>query len=162
MPSNNGHWGGLKADPYHYLGFIYLIEDKTTGRSYVGRKQYWVAKQVKGCKSKTTDKRHPKWRGKCWKESNWRDYQGSSPSMKKWREGNPDNEYVHTILCQCYSKSELHYKEVEELVLRGVLWKKLPDGSDHEYFNRSIPATRFRVADRTEEDSIFYGGDDTI
>ena len=65
--------------------------------------------------------------------------------MKKF----PDHTYSYHIIRQCRNKSELHYAEVEELVMRGVLRKRInPDGvadSDYEYFNRQVPATRFRV-----------------
>ena len=149
------HWQG-KPDPDNHLGFIYLIKDETAHKYYVGKKQFWLAKRAKGCKGSSTDKRSKDWKQKCWVESDWMNYKGSSPTLFKWMRQYPDNLYTYHILHQCYSKSELHYKEIEELVLRGVMWKRGEDG-DYLYFNRSIPAIRFRVTDRPSE-SIFYQG----
>lgn len=144
--SNQGHWIGQVADPCNHLGFVYLIWDKTSGRKYCGKKQFWLAKPgVTGCKGKTTDKGSTHWKSKCWKESDWRTYKGSSNSFNKWMTDNPDNKYEYIILRQCQTKSQLHYGEVEALVERGALWRKLGKTEEYEYFNRQIPATRFRV-----------------
>ena len=149
---NQGHWVGLKANPHDYLGFIYMIVDENTCRKYIGRKNYWLKKQgVKGCKSAVADKSSPKWKAKCWKESPWREYKGSSPSFKKWQKQYPEHTYTYHIIRQCRNRSELHYAEVEELVSRGALWKMISDPSEgdydshFEYFNRQIPATKFRI-----------------
>jgi hypothetical protein len=146
--SNQGHWGGEKADPYHYFGFIYLIEDLTSGRKYIGKKQYWKAiDSRKGCKSKTriTDKQSPAFKCRCWSEMDWRDYKGSSPNLKKWMKEYPDNEYKYTILRQCRSRGQLHYEELKELWGRDVMAKRHPkDPTMYEYFNRSIGAIKFR------------------
>jgi hypothetical protein len=152
--SNQGHWGGLKANPHQHLGFIYLIEDVTAGRKYIGRKNYWLKKSgAKGCKTAIADKTSEKWKPSCWKESSWRTYKGSSPSFQKWQEKYPEHEYSYTILRQCRNRSEIHYGEVEELVLRGAMWKTVVPiegeedswDSNYEYFNRLIPSTKFRI-----------------
>lgn len=151
------HWLGVKPEPDKYLGFIYLIKDETSEKLYVGKKQYWLVKRIKGCSHSASDKRSDGWKDKCWAPSDWRFYCGSSPTFNKWMKKHQDHTYTFHIIQQCYSKSELHYKEIEELVLRGAMWKRGADG-EHLYFNRSIPAIKFRVADRTEEPSIFFGG----
>lgn len=163
-----GHWLGQKANPHDYLGFIYLIVDETTCRKYIGRKNYWLKKSgAKGCKSAVSDKSSPKWKSSCWKQSDWMTYSGSSPSFKKWVKKHPDHTYTHYIIRQCRNRSELHYGEVEELVARGALWKMLVEpisqeddngyDSNFEYFNRQIPATKFRV--KTWEDLLEYEKD---
>lgn len=122
----------------------------------MGKKQFFLAKQgVTGCKSKTSDRRSYNWSKKCWKDSDWRTYKGSSPSLKKWMKKYPDHEYRYEILHQCYNKSELFYKEIEEIVMRGALWQKHGDGT-FLYFNQSLPAMRFRVEERVGEKPIFY------
>jgi len=142
--SNQGHWVGLKADPYHYFGFIYIITDETTGRKYIGKKQYWSAKhRIKGCKSKVTDRQSKQWKCKCWKDHNWRDYKGSSPSLAKWMKDNPDNNYTYEIIKQCRSKGSLHYHELKMLWDMNVLTETFEDG-EYVYFNRSIGAIKFR------------------
>lgn len=140
------HWTGLKPNPADNFGFIYVIIDHTAGRMYIGRKQYWMSKRIKGCKSKITDKQSPKWKGSCWRESDWRVYKGSSPSFKEWQKKHPDHQYEYKIIRHCRSKGTLHYAEVEALVTSGSLWVRGSDGS-HTFFNRQIPATRFRPPD---------------
>lgn len=152
--SNQGHWLGEKADPYNYFGFIYIIRDLTTGRNYVGKKQYWLSTKAKRCKGKITDRQSEKWKCRCWKESDWRSYKGSSKSLNKWMKENPDNDYDFIILYQCRSKGILHYKELKELWERDVLATKMESG-DYLYFNRSIGAIKFRppefVSKKTRE-----------
>ena len=134
-----------------------MIQDKTTNKYYIGKKQYWVTKRAKGCSHSSTDRRSDGWKQKCWVENDWHTYKGSSPTLRKWMKQHPTHEYEYHILFQCYSKSELHYKEIEELVLKGVMWKRGTDG-DYLFFNRSIPGIRFRVSDRGT-DSIFFKGE---
>ena len=145
---DQGHWVGETADPKKYLGFVYMISDTTAGRFYIGKKQYHLARQgVAGCKSKSTDRRSDRWKEDCWKESNWKTYKGSSPSLNKWMKEHPDHKYDYIIICQCYNKSELYYKEVEMIVLRGAIYLKKEDGT-YLYFNQSIPGVKFRVSER--------------
>lgn len=141
---SNGHWAGLTPDPVHNIGFIYLIEDLTTGYKYVGKKNYWVAKQgVSGCKSKCQDRGDPKWNPKCWRDSNWRVYKGSSKALTQHIKDNPMNNYRFTILRNCRSRGVLSYCECEEQYDRRVLTHRLDNGK-YEYFNLSIGAIRFR------------------
>lgn len=142
--SNQGHWVGLKADTKNFFGFIYLITDTETNRKYIGKKQFFFAKpRAKGCRSKVADRQSPKWKGCCWKDSGWRDYKGSSPSLAKWMKANPDNIYTYEIIQLCRSRGLLTYTEVAEMWERKVLETKLPDG-EYEYFNRHIGAIKFR------------------
>lgn len=138
---------------------MYEIVDETENRRYIGKKQYWFHKRIRGCKSiGTTDKRSDSFKEHCWKETDWKKYKGSSPSLREWMKKHKDHEYSYTIIKQCYSKSELAYAEVEMLVLSGAPWKKHPMGEGHLYFNIAIPAIKFRVQDREKEDSIFFQG----
>ncbi len=144
IKSNQGHWKGAKADPYHYLGFIYIISDDTINRHYIGKKQYWLRRgRIKGCRRVVTDKQSNKFSMRCWKESDWRTYKGSSPSLCKHMRKYPDNKYDFRILYQCRSKGELHYMELKELWSRDVIAKQNDEGG-YEYFNRSIGAIKFR------------------
>jgi len=140
----NDHWVGLEPDPKNYFGFVYLITDLTNGKAYIGKKQYYVVKSgVKGCTSKVSDRQSPKWKSKCYKESDWHYYKGSSPSLKKYMKENPDHNYRYEIIRNCRSRGTLHYAEVEAMVRYGVLWVT-DDNGEHIFFNRQIPATRFR------------------
>jgi len=140
------------------MGFIYLITDLTSKKKYIGRKNYWLKNQRVGCKGSTpSDTRAVKFNWNCWNESDWREYSGSSPDLKKWMRKNQDHEYEYRIIKQCYNKGELAYSEVEEMVLRGVLWKRLSESGEYEYFNRQIPGIKFRV----NYDGQYYLGEET-
>lgn len=149
----SSHWVGLEADPDNYLGFIYLIEDLTTGQKYVGKKNYWVAKpKAVGCRSKSQDKGSPKWKPSCWKESNWRVYKGSSKPLAKHMRDNRSNKYRYTILHHCRSKGVLSYTECREMYDRRVLESLLPNG-EYEYFNLAIGAIKFRPKDHMSDET---------
>lgn len=155
MNKGAGHWGGVPPDPEKSLGFIYLIEDLTTRQKYIGKKNYWISKPgAEKCKSKVHDRCSDKWKESCWKESNWKTYKGSSKFLTKYMNDNPDHEYHYTILKNCRSRGVLSYWECRELWDRKVLESLLPNG-EHEYFNLSINAIRFRpnlsVSDETKE-----------
>ena len=60
--------------PEGYVGFVYLITNLTDNRKYIGKKlaQFKVTKKpLKGKKNKRRST----------KESDWKDYWGSSPSL---------------------------------------------------------------------------------
>ena len=149
---SQGHWSGVKADPTSYFGFIYQITDKTTGQSYIGRKQFWMAKQkVTGCKSKSQDRRSPKWKECCWSASNWKVYKGSSKNLAAHMKEFPKHNYQYSILKQYASRGTLTYGELKALWQHNVLTARLPNG-DYKYFNRMIGAIKFRP-NLTEDES---------
>lgn len=142
--SNQGHWVGLKADTKNYFGFIYIIRDLTTGRAYIGKKQFYLAKsKMRGCKSKVADRQSPKWKSCCWRESDWRVYKGSSNSLEKFMRENPTHTYEYEIIKLCRSRGVLTYSEIQEQWSRDVLGTKMEDGN-FRYFNRMIGAVKFR------------------
>lgn len=105
--------------PYEYdgvsFGFVYLIENITTGRKYIGRKYFTQAgyRQVKGKRKKIR------------KESDWQDYYGSNETLKaEVAELGVDN-YRRTILHLCKSKSECSYMETFEIFSRHALLNEL-------------------------------------
>lgn len=141
---DQGHWEGLKANPERFFGFIYLIEVIETGNAYVGKRQYWSAKQrVRGCKSRVFDRQSPRWKESCWVESEWRFYKGSSDHLHKFMQDNPNLTYKFTILENCRSRGLLYFKEAEYQWKFCVLTSKLPDGT-FKYFNRAINGVKFR------------------
>lgn len=87
------------------VGFIYLITNKVTGMKYLGCKQYW---------SRITDPRKtsPTYGKKITKESKWREYQSSNKEVQSWAQEDIEKK----MICQCYSKFELSYREVEALI----------------------------------------------
>lgn len=94
------------------LGFIYLIVHIPTGRKYIGKKLLQAAgtKIVKGVKKKIK------------KESDWKTYWSSSPTIKEMiqTDGGTDN-FSREILNFCYSKSSLLYCEELALYFYGAL-----------------------------------------
>lgn len=143
-PGGQGHWTGEHADPYHYFGYVYLITHTPTGKKYIGKKQFYNSKKQYGCSKRTTDRQSKEWKSRCWKESNWRVYKGSSPSLKEFMEEEGEDKFTFEILCQCRSKSILHYMECYLLWTHDVMRAKFEDGT-YMYFNNSIPAIKFKI-----------------
>lgn len=92
-------------------GFIYLIENLETGKKYIGRKFLTQAgyKQVKGKRKKIR------------KESDWKDYYGSSPSLKEDIEKIGKSSFKRTIIKLCKTRGECSYLETKEIFDRDAL-----------------------------------------
>ena len=101
--------------PYEYdgttFGFVYLIENLSTGRKYIGRKYFTSAgyKQVNGKKKKIR------------KPSDWQDYYGSNDTLKREVAAAGESNYRRIILHLCKSKSECSYWETYEIMSRHTL-----------------------------------------
>ena len=83
-------------------GFVYQIQDRTSGKKYIGKKFFWARKtrQVKGKKKKYLG------------ESDWRGYYGSSERLLL--EVNKDkSRFKREILRLCKTKSECAYFEAK-------------------------------------------------
>lgn len=94
--------------------FVYLITNKTNGMKYVGKKlaKFQVTKQP--LKGKTNKRRSTK-------ESDWREYWGSSDRLKADVERlGPDN-FTREILYFCPSRGIASYLEAREQFERRVL-----------------------------------------
>ena len=101
-------------------GFVYLIT-YTDGKRYLGKKSFWSRRRtkVKGSIRKKL----------VTKESNWRDYRGSS---KLGIEKNENGEVKKLeIIHFADSKGALMFLEVKEMILRDVL-------CDETYLNANI------------------------
>jgi len=86
-----------------YYGFIYLIENITSGKKYIGRKFLTKAGY------KTVKKKRKKIRV----ESDWKDYYGSSLSLKKDIDELGIENFKRTILKLCKSRGECNYQEAK-------------------------------------------------
>ena len=86
----------------HY-GFIYRIDNVIDGRGYIGRKYFTKAgtKQVKGKKKKTR------------KESDWRDYYGSSPRLLEDINRLGKENFRRTVVRLCKTRGETNYWEAK-------------------------------------------------
>ena len=101
--------------PYEYdgtsFGFVYLIENLSTGRKYIGRKYFTQAgtRQINGKKKKIR------------KPSDWKDYYGSNDTLKREVAETGKDNYRRIILHLCKSKSECSYYETYEIMSRHAL-----------------------------------------
>jgi hypothetical protein len=107
-----------------YVGFVYLITDLSNNKKYVGKKNFWSTRRLPPLKGKKR-KRIVK------KESDWKDYFGSSEQVKLLVESQGRNNFKREILHLCNTKGEMSYLETKEQFDRGVLF------SD-EYYNEFI------------------------
>lgn len=110
--------------PDEYEGFVYLITNTTNDRKYIGKKlaKFKTTKPpLKGKKNKR--------RG--YKESDWRDYWGSSDKLQADVEQLGADKFTREILYFCTSRAEMSYLEAKEQFDRRVL-------ETEEYYNGII------------------------
>ena len=108
-----------------YVGFVYLITNLDNDKKYIGKKWFWSTKKLpplKGKKRKRT----------VVKESDWKQYYGSSEEVKLLLEQLGKDNFKREILRLCKTKGECSYYELVEQIEREVLLK--PD----EYYNGII------------------------
>ena len=136
-----GHWiSPIEIpEPNPYVGFIYQITNKATGKRYIGRKQMTstTKKQVK-CKTTTGTKTR-----RITKPSKWMTYTGSSAQLNADITKYGINQFEFRILSFHTSKSALNYAEVHALVTQNALTSYLPNG-EPAFYNGLIPPVRTR------------------
>lgn len=137
------HWWGVHHDPENHFGFLYRITEKTTGKMYIGSKQYWVWNgPTAGYKcTDVTDEEW--WNPKLWKENDWKNYTGSCVPLNKMIEMDPDN-YFYEVISLHKDKLDLMLSEIELQVSENVLEAELPDGS-FRYYNANIGRCLFKA-----------------
>jgi hypothetical protein len=97
-----------------YEGFVYLITNLTNNKKYVGKKlaKFKTTKPpLKGKKNKR--------RG--YKESDWREYWGSSDRLNADVAALGEKNFTREILYFCKSRAEMSYIEAREQFDRRVL-----------------------------------------
>ena len=110
--------------PKEYVGFVYLITNLTNDKKYIGKKlaQFKVTKQpLKGKKNKSRST----------KESDWRDYWGSSDTLNEDVQTLGPENFTREILYYCTGRGEMSYLEAREQFDRKVL-------ETDEYYNGII------------------------
>lgn len=98
-------------DPQDFFGFVYLIENLTNNRKYIGRKYFTKAgvRQVNGKRKKIR------------KTSDWENYWGSNETLKREVAELGEHNFRRTILHLCESKSVCSYLETWEIFTRNAL-----------------------------------------
>jgi len=123
------HYGGKVYEPDEeelkkWVGFVYVITDKTNSKKYVGKKQFWAKKTLKPLKGKTRKRRSVT-------ESDWMKYYGSSDLVKQRLVEHGVDNFHREIIHFGKSKGELGYLEAKEQFDRNVLL-------DDSYYNGII------------------------
>ena len=113
-----------------YYGFVYLIRNKISGKSYIGRKYFTKAssRQVKGK------------RRRCRKESDWKDYWGSSKRLLEDIEKIGKENFERSILRLCKTRGECNYWEAKYQFEYDVL-----TGDDYYNDNIMMKFTRHNI-----------------
>ncbi len=116
--------------PEECVGFVYIITNLTSGRKYIGKKLAKFSKTTyKTVKLKNGTKKKKKIRSKI--DSDWRDYYGSSPELRKDVAELGTENFKREILFYCTSKAECSYIEAREQFSHRVLESK-------DYYNGHI------------------------
>ena len=110
--------------PKEYVGFVYLITNLTNDKKYIGKKLARFKVTKKPLKGKKNKRRSTK-------ESDWRDYWGSSDTLNADVENLGPENFTREILYYCTSRGEMSYLEAREQFERKVL-------ETDEYYNGII------------------------
>ena len=125
MPSDWIHKGTIVNElPKECEAFVYLITNKINDMKYVGKKLAKFKTTKPPLKGKKNKRRGTK-------ESDWRDYWGSSDHLKEDVENYGEENFIREILYFCPSRGVASYLEAKEQFERKVL---LTD----EYYNGII------------------------
>lgn len=110
--------------PADAVGFVYRITNITTGKKYIGKKNFWrviVRPPLKGQKKKRREK----------VQSDWQSYVSSSEQVKAQVAELGLENFKREILEICYSKGMLSYMEAKMQFDLNVLF-------DDDYLNGII------------------------
>ena len=123
------HFEGKEYNPPEeelkdWVGFVYIITDKSTDKMYVGKKLFWSRKTLPPLKGKKQKRRKVV-------PSDWQKYYGSSDTVKQLLLEHGEENFHREILYFCKSKGEMGYLEAKEQFDRNVLL-------DDRYYNGII------------------------
>lgn len=110
--------------PENMAGFCYLIEDKETGRKYIGKKFFWGKRKGKKV------------------ESDWKNYFSSNDDIKFFAKTDKAR-FKRTILSLHEKERDVNYYEVKFLFMFGVLEEFFEDGTP-VFYNNNISGKYFK------------------
>lgn len=99
------NWQNVPKDIDKYQGFVYIINNRVTGKYYIGKKFFWKKKTLPPLKGKK-NKRHSK------VESDWKDYWGSSNSLLADVNKYGKKNFDRVMLRWCVNKWDCAYYEL--------------------------------------------------
>ena len=120
--------------PEEYQGFVYEIEELSTGKKYIGKKNFWRPKILPKNSKRTR-------RVRTRVESDWKKYFGSSKEVQALVESNGIENYKREILRLCKTKGEMSYYEAKEQFINDVL---LSDDYYNEFIGCKIHSKHIR------------------
>ena len=111
-------WINVPPNIEDYEGFVYCITNLDNGKKYIGKKAFWSNIKLPPLKGRTKkekerraklkgNKRHVK------KESDWKDYYGSSKELLLDVEKQGKNRFKREIKVLCKGKWEMAYFEAK-------------------------------------------------
>lgn len=105
----------------NYIGFVYVIENKTDDRMYIGKKllKFKRTKKIKGRNKKVSV------------DSDWKKYWGSNKNLQEDVLELGEDKFQRKILRLCKSKGEMNYYEAKYQFELGVL-------ESDQYYNEWI------------------------
>lgn len=99
--------------PSDVIGFVYLIENLTNGKKYIGQKKF--IRSIKRVSKKTKKAK------RVIKTSDWRNYFGSNLDLQNDVETLGADNFKRTIIHLCTSKGWMNYLELKEQVMADAL-----------------------------------------
>jgi hypothetical protein len=130
--------------PEGVVGYVYIITNLTKGKQYVGKKLLYSEQRKKLTQKELkeiTDKRKSKYK-QVIKESNWREYTGSSKELNE--DIKNGDKIFKEILHYCFSKRELTYREENYQHKLDVL-------EDENYYNSNIGSSFYKMLKNDKE-----------
>ena len=121
----------LSDDIVDNFGFVYLIENKVSGRKYVGRKYFWSFRKPKGKNRKVKS------------ESDWKKYYGSCQELKEDIIKFGRENFSRTMLSVHKTGGKTNFEETRQLFANNVLTESLDDGIP-AWYNSNILSRYFR------------------
>ena len=132
-------------DSTQYEGYIYMTTNLETGRSYIGKKNFFHKTNVKLGKKELANLPVTHGRTKqtklVVKPSDWKTYYGSAQEIKEDLKKYPKDKFVRVILKLCKTKKSLTYYENKYLFQYGVLEdpkKWINDNIQGRFFSKDI------------------------